>query len=141
MAKAEPDMHEGALRGENARLQEALRFAEQERDAARATNKRLNRRCGDYERALAEKRSLCSDGKPRGSNLSRALLSAYVSELRAAVELFCAGNDALRELAWRWCIEAAEQQRGRLLAECERDFERAKVAELRLEVHQLRGAP
>lgn len=100
MAKAEPDMHEGALRGENARLQEALRFAEQERDAARATNQRLNRRCGDYERALAEKRVLCSDGTPRGSRLSRALLNAYVTEALAGNEVLGAENDALRELAW-----------------------------------------
>lgn len=91
-------------------LREAVRVVERERDEARATNQRLNRRCGDYERALAEKRSLCSDGKPRGSNLSRALLNAYVSELRAAGELFCAENDALRELAWRWCIEARRGQ-------------------------------
>lgn len=81
--------HQDALRAEIARLSEALRTAERDRDEARTTNQRLNRRCGDYERALAEKRSLCSDGKPRGSNLSRALLNAYVTELRAE-------NEALR---------------------------------------------
>lgn len=91
------------------RLRETLRIAEQERDAARATNQRLNRRCGDYERALAEKRSLCSNGKPRGPMLSRAMLNAYVTELLAAAEVLEAENDALRELAWRWCITAKRE--------------------------------
>ena len=60
--------------------------AQRERDKARDTNRRLNRRCQIYEHALAEFRPMDASGKPRGSLMSRAQLNAYVSTLRAEIE-------------------------------------------------------
>ena len=64
------------------------RIAELEAEVATArdTNRRLNARCQQYERALAEKIGVGGDGKPKGSSLSRALLNGLAEMQRAEIE-------------------------------------------------------
>lgn len=72
---------------------DALTAARRERDEARETNRRLNLRCQQYERALAERVSLCPDGKPKGSALSRSLLNGLCEMQRADIERLTAERD------------------------------------------------
>lgn len=144
---AEKHRRESSAPSELERLREALRIAEQERDGLR---EELTQ-CRWDARHVAG----CADTKTWEANnfvdYVQKRFRAELETLRLAETTRNAAQDiATRETLRRREVEeqleqaradAAEQRRARLLAECERAFERVTVAELRLELHRLRGTP
>lgn len=78
--------------------------AADEIESLRETNARLNRRCGQYERAIAEK----IRDKPRGG-LGKALLSVMLTETEAKLERVEAVIEKIRALEIVEVMEIIEE--------------------------------